>query len=101
MIARGCDESRTGAGRSEEHTSELQSRRDLVCRLLLALPRPPRSTLVPYTTLFRSGPRVVHRGGEDFHLAGAAPEEDEDEDEEPCATVPGTHVRASPRPASL
>src|SRR5690349_23569754 len=26
---------RYGAGRSEEHTSELQSRRDLVCRLLL------------------------------------------------------------------
>src|SRR5438874_12716630 len=25
----------TAAGRSEEHTSELQSRRDLVCRLLL------------------------------------------------------------------
>src|SRR5690349_22663187 len=25
----------TGVGRSEEHTSELQSRRDLVCRLLL------------------------------------------------------------------
>src|SRR5690349_25164486 len=25
----------TGPGRSEEHTSELQSRRDLVCRLLL------------------------------------------------------------------
>src|SRR5438874_4267486 len=24
-----------GSGRSEEHTSELQSRRDLVCRLLL------------------------------------------------------------------
>src|SRR6267378_1219712 len=76
--------------RSEEHTSELQSRRDLVCRLLLEkkknadfLPprrhamgrrprdgavraqaflrrvfflmirRPPRSTLFPYTTLFR------------------------------------------------
>src|SRR5690349_21494483 len=37
-------------GRSEEHTSELQSRRDLVCRLLT----PPRSTLFPYTTLFRS-----------------------------------------------
>src|SRR5206468_2604389 len=36
--------------RSEEHTSELQSRSDLVCRLL----RPPRSTLFPYTTLFRS-----------------------------------------------
>src|SRR5438874_12381133 len=26
---------RCGPGRSEEHTSELQSRRDLVCRLLL------------------------------------------------------------------
>src|SRR5690349_1713786 len=40
------------APRSEEHTSELQSRRDLVCRLLL--PLPPPSTLFPYTTLFRS-----------------------------------------------
>src|SRR5438874_7506088 len=28
-------EHRVGLGRSEEHTSELQSRRDLVCRLLL------------------------------------------------------------------
>src|SRR5690349_23940388 len=28
-------EARDGQGRSEEHTSELQSRRDLVCRLLL------------------------------------------------------------------
>src|ERR1035441_6955315 len=35
--------------RSEEHTSELQSLRHLVCRLLL-----PTSTLFPYTTLFRS-----------------------------------------------
>src|SRR3982751_6385985 len=84
--------------RSEEHTSELQSRSDLVCRLLLEkkyssprgtgkprgfprpltcgqgrtppgwsirtrrgfffflmIRRPPRSTLFPYTTLFRSG----------------------------------------------
>src|SRR5437868_1936716 len=39
--------------RSEEHTSELQSRFDLVCRLLLAPPR-PGSPLFPYTTLFRS-----------------------------------------------
>src|SRR5690625_476981 len=38
--------------RSEEHTSELQSRGHLVCRLLLR--PPPRSTLFPYTTLFRS-----------------------------------------------
>src|SRR5437868_6876832 len=44
-------------GRSEEHTSELQSRFDLVCRLLLR--RPPRSTLFPYTTLFRSLARAV------------------------------------------
>src|SRR5207249_115093 len=40
------------AARSEEHTSELQSRFDLVCRLLL--PPPLCSTLFPYTTLFRS-----------------------------------------------
>src|SRR5690625_295848 len=38
--------------RSEEHTSELQSRGHLVCRLLLH--PPPISTLFPYTTLFRS-----------------------------------------------
>src|SRR5438034_1255894 len=49
----------TELARSEEHTSELQSHSDLVCRLLL---RPaPRATLFPYTTLFRSpklwGPR--------------------------------------------
>src|SRR5947209_7448361 len=48
--------------RSEEHTSELQSRQYLVCRLLLEKKQiffliirpPPRSTLFPYTTLFRS-----------------------------------------------
>src|SRR5574341_1192872 len=55
------------ASRSEEHTSELQSPTNLVCRLLLEkkkkkfffffflmIRRPPRSTLFPYTTLFRS-----------------------------------------------
>src|SRR5688572_14540462 len=74
------------AVRSEEHTSELQSQSNLVCRLLLEkkkkkkltvlnpisssrlnckhfcsliyffliIRRPPRSTLFPYTTLFRS-----------------------------------------------
>src|SRR5438034_612127 len=41
--------------RSEEHTSELQSHSDLVCRLLLEnFLTPPLSTLFPYTTLFRS-----------------------------------------------
>src|SRR5690348_15513434 len=44
--------------RSEEHTSELQSPVQLVCRLLLR--RPPTSTLFPYTTLFRS---ADHDGG--------------------------------------
>src|SRR5437868_5127115 len=38
--------------RSEEHTSELQSRFDLVCRLLLRHSQKP--TPFPYTTLFRS-----------------------------------------------
>src|SRR5690349_23178957 len=33
-------------GRSEEHTSELQSRRDLVCRLLLEKKKPQRITTV-------------------------------------------------------
>src|SRR5256884_121478 len=63
---------RRDSPRSEEHTSELQSRLHLVCRLLLEkkkdtisvnliifffflmIRRPPRSTLFPYTTLFRS-----------------------------------------------
>src|SRR5699024_8242984 len=36
-------------GRSEEHTSELQSRFDIVCRLLGAL----RLPVYPYTTRFR------------------------------------------------
>src|SRR5688500_1953433 len=40
--------------RSEEHTSELQSPCNLVCRLLR--PLPPRSPPFPYTTLFRSMP---------------------------------------------
>src|SRR5438874_9484502 len=34
-----------GAGRSEEHTSELQSRRDLVCRLLLEKKKKNQSNL--------------------------------------------------------
>src|SRR5690349_25177028 len=34
-VASGSAGGRLGFARSEEHTSELQSRRDLVCRLLL------------------------------------------------------------------
>src|ERR1039458_5539610 len=51
--------------RSEEHTSELQSLRHLVCRLLLSITS--FSSLFPYTTLFRSirdaALRVVGRKG--------------------------------------
>src|SRR5437870_5548931 len=59
--------------RSEEHTSELQSRGHLVCRLLLLAP--PSSTLLPYTTLFRSPPLVPllvrrRRGQELVHDRG-------------------------------
>src|SRR5438552_584650 len=49
----GWRSGRCCAGRSEEHTSELQSPDHLVCRLLLVR-RPARSPLFPYTTLFRS-----------------------------------------------
>src|SRR5690606_313055 len=45
--------------RSEEHTSELQSRENLVCRLLRARP-PPWSPRFPYTPLFRS---LSEKGG--------------------------------------
>src|SRR3990172_1940788 len=46
--------------RSEEHTSELQSRLHLLCPLFfLMMRRPPRSTLFPYTTLFRSAALVT------------------------------------------
>src|SRR5690554_6469310 len=49
--------------RSEEHTSELQSRPHLVCRLLLEKIRPPPTpTLFPYTTLFRSHATGVRHG---------------------------------------
>src|SRR2546429_3333734 len=35
----------------------------------LMIRRPPRSTLFPYTTLFRSPRREVHRAGEGVHQA--------------------------------
>src|SRR5215211_1724092 len=51
--------------RSEEHTSELQSHSDLVCRLLfLMIRRPPRSTLFPYTTLSDLRRPSVNRPGQ-------------------------------------
>src|SRR2546430_525376 len=95
---------RDGDRRSEEHTSELQSQSNLVCRLLLEkkkknhstmstlslstleftstltfffffflmIRRPPRSTLFPYTTLFRSlrGAQEPDRRLDVAHVAG-------------------------------
>src|SRR2546430_4470291 len=40
------DASLTGAGRSEEHTSELQSQSNLVCRLLLEKKKTHQRTLI-------------------------------------------------------
>src|ERR1035441_2949 len=54
LTALGANSSLIHVDRSEEHTSELQSLRHLVCRLLRDILRPPISTLFPYTTLFRS-----------------------------------------------
>src|SRR5688500_16782996 len=50
------------AGRSEEHTSELQSPCNLVCRLLLVLSPAPDLPPFPYTTLFRSQLYVLYFG---------------------------------------
>src|SRR5690349_23451102 len=47
----GSRESSPSLGRSEEHTSELQSRRDLVCRLLLEKKKKNNKTTIPHNTL--------------------------------------------------
>src|SRR6516164_28796 len=43
-------------------------------RFFLMLPRPPRSTLFPYTTLFRSGAHRSLRGQDPPHQAGPRPQ---------------------------
>src|SRR5690349_24034385 len=50
----------TTSTRSEEHTSELQSRRDLVCRLLLDKNKDPHDTLLLQTTIPRPHIQLVH-----------------------------------------
>src|SRR2546428_4049383 len=52
LVPRGQDRhARPAVDRSEEHTSELQSRSDLVCRLLLEKKKKYNSTCVaPFTT---------------------------------------------------
>src|SRR5438874_8860181 len=49
---------RRSRGRSEEHTSELQSRRDLVCRLLLEKKKISHGDK-PYSTPHSSAPRYA------------------------------------------
>src|SRR2546429_2212990 len=48
-----------GVGRSEEHTSELQSRLHLVCRLLLEKKKKKTSTTAPSTTQVTRGLSVA------------------------------------------
>src|SRR2546429_5662726 len=53
---------RSSSGRSEEHTSELQSRLHLVCRLLL---EKKKSSTTPTSSPPRTaspGPRTLHQG---------------------------------------
>src|SRR6202040_2599929 len=50
-------------GRSEEHTSELQSRRDLVCRLLLEKKTHARLPVRPRPDPRESGRASPHRRG--------------------------------------
>src|SRR5204862_5199157 len=47
--------------RSEEHTSELQSRRDLVCRLLLEKKKKNRRALVQQDLSLERAPVTQHR----------------------------------------
>src|SRR2546421_8923278 len=46
IIQAGVSKSSTVRSRSEEHTSELQSRSDLVCRLLLEKKKKNKQTLI-------------------------------------------------------
>src|SRR5258707_7269929 len=55
-----------GVKRSEEHTSELQSRQYLVCRLLLEKKK-HRTPLFRSTRPLRAGPRTCHRSRVQTH----------------------------------
>src|ERR1022692_703382 len=62
----GCDERLRGGNRSEEHTSELQSPCNLVCRLLLEKKKKPSRQL-------RTPPRRIRSITLDRQLAASAP----------------------------
>src|SRR5690349_23652517 len=55
----GDDRARVELPRSEEHTSELQSRRDLVCRLLLEKKKKKEQVRVQQTTRKHSQPSTI------------------------------------------
>src|SRR5438445_6575666 len=61
-----------GIGRSEEHTSELQSRQYLVCRLLLEKKKATRKS-TKYRRLQRQAgtvTRKAHTGSYNYHTSG-------------------------------
>src|SRR5690349_24150046 len=58
---------RKNSGRSEEHTSELQSRRDLVCRLLLEKKKKKKKKTV-YQEKYELEPMTA-RDGEEYGAA--------------------------------
>src|SRR5256886_12598198 len=62
----------SSARRSEEHTSELQSQSNLVCRLLLAK---KTQLLEPHRPALSTLPSVGRRSGLDHSLADATPSE--------------------------
>src|SRR5690349_22713244 len=59
----------TASARSEEHTSELQSRRDLVCRLLLEKKKKAQYDLM---YLNKSSSHALHPSHLSFRVAGAS-----------------------------
>src|SRR6266704_1663670 len=59
----GHQRARDGDGRSEEHTSELQSRFDLVCRLLLEKKKLPARSHLPHNQKNRIQAPARHAAG--------------------------------------
>src|SRR5436305_4529255 len=59
-VGRGHPENLAGRRRSEEHTSELQSRPHLVCRLLLEKKKQRTKSHVYYQPNSHTHPRVLH-----------------------------------------
>src|SRR3712207_7380385 len=63
MSSRATTAERTSSPRSEEHTSELQSRQYLVCRLLLEKKKTKQTTVAPCQDVRRltgRNPRSAH-----------------------------------------